>query len=163
MEVQMNKTKTQGATIEAARHMLLKSERDQQAAQNEQEFVMFAMNFFRNTPLPEAVENAQLDTVRELSVFLETYDENDPEFVPDEIMKITMRGQDVVSFLIQYARTYDQNLKTTNQWRQRHFSRTISKSLMIAREFAELLRSKYEPSEDSSAIVFVPEIPDGPL
>ena len=96
----MNKTKTQGATIEAARHMLLKTERDQQAAQNEQEFAMFAMNFFRNTPLPEAVENAQLATVKELSDYLESYEENDPEFVPDEIMKITMRGQDMVSFLI---------------------------------------------------------------
>lgn len=100
MEVQMNKTKTQGATIEAARHMLLKSERDQQAAQNEQEFAMFAMNFFRSTPINEAVENAQLATVKELSDYLESYEENDPEFVPDEIMKITMRGQDVVSFLI---------------------------------------------------------------
>lgn len=96
----MNKTKTQGATIEAARHMLQQSKREQQSAQNEQDFAMFAMNFFRNTPLHEAVENAQLATVKELSDYLESYEENDPEYVPDEIMKITMRGQDVVSFLI---------------------------------------------------------------
>lgn len=100
MEVPMNKTKTQSAGIESARQMLLKTERDQQAAQNEQEFTMFAMNFFRSTTLPEAVENAQLATVKELSDYLESYEEYDPEFVPEEIMKITMRGQDVVSFMI---------------------------------------------------------------
>ena len=96
----MNNTKTQGATIEAARHMLQQSKREQQTAQNEQDFAMFAMNFFRNNPLPEAVENAQLATVKELSDYLESYEENDPEYVPDEIMKITMRGQEMVSFLI---------------------------------------------------------------
>lgn len=100
MEVRMNNTKAQGATKEAARHVLQQSKREQQTAQNEQEFAMFAMSFFASNPLTEVVESTQLATVKELSDFLETIDENDPEYVPDEIMKITMRGQDVVSFMI---------------------------------------------------------------
>lgn len=93
----MNKTNT--AAIEAARARLTLTERHQQAAMNESEFAKLAHDFFETFPLREAVEFVQSATTKELSDYLEEYELQDPEYVPDEIMKITLRGHRMVELL----------------------------------------------------------------